>query len=215
MEGKDWIVDVHEKLARMDQKEEEEELWKKHSIYKVPKFFADIKSYAYKPRVVSLGPYHHGEPELKQMEDHKQRALLHLLRRTNKRVEDYTEALKQVLPRLMDTYEGLDDKWRDEKRFLQLMVMDGCFMLEILLTNEGVSNNYASNDPIFSNHGKLHNMPYIRRDMLMIENQIPLLVLEKLVEVDEKNPKVRFMTCFTFPRTQKDLVGVQCPSPAI
>ncbi|XXG78797.1 hypothetical protein AAC387_Pa08g2660 [Persea americana] len=189
MEGKDWIVDVHEKLAHMDQKEEEE-LWKKHSIYKVPKCFADIKSYAYKPRVVSFGPYHHGESQLKQMEEHKQRALLHLLRRTNKRVEDYTKALKQVLPQLMDSYEGLDDKWRDETRFLQLMVMDGCFMLEILLTNEGVSNNYASNDPIFSNHGKLYNMPYIRRDMLMIENQIPLLVLEKLVEVDENKPKI-------------------------
>lgn len=193
-EGKDWIADIKEKLASTDLAEEEQ-LWKKHSIYKIPKFFADIKRHAYKPQVVSFGPYHHGEPQLVQMEDHKRRALLHLLRRTNKRIEDYTKALEAVLQQLMDSYEGLDDAWRDEKRFLQLMVLDGCFMLEILLTNYGVCNNYASSDPIFSSHGKLYTMPYIRRDMLMIENQIPLLVLEKLVEVDKGRRSAKVCVC--------------------
>lgn len=51
-------------------------------------------------------------------------------------------------------------------------------------------NDYATNDPIFSNHGKLYNMPYIRYDMLMLENQLPLLVLEKLVAIENEKVEV-------------------------
>ncbi|KAG6382771.1 hypothetical protein SASPL_157524 [Salvia splendens] len=46
-----------------------------------------------------------------------------------------------------------------------------------------VAGEYADNDPIFSKHGVLYIVPYLKRDMLMLENQLPLLVLEKLVAV--------------------------------
>ncbi|KAM7496226.1 hypothetical protein LguiA_020640 [Lonicera macranthoides] len=58
-------------------------------------------------------------------------------------------------------------------------------MLEILRAATQPMNDYATGDPIFSNHGKLYIMPYIRCDMLMLEN-LPLLVLKKLVAVENQ-----------------------------
>ncbi|KAI3412363.1 Glycerophosphodiester phosphodiesterase [Psidium guajava] len=73
-------------------------------------------------------------------------------------------------------------------RFLQLMITDRCFMLEILRFANKEVNDYAPpNDPIFSDRGKLYILPVIRRDMLLLENQLPMLVLDRLVAVcDDK-----------------------------
>ncbi|KAK1271139.1 hypothetical protein QJS04_geneDACA024899 [Acorus gramineus] len=120
------------------------------------------------------------------MEEHKQRALLQFLRRCKKPFEDFVKAMEEVAGDLFEAYERLDERWTDRGRFLQLMILDGCFMLEILRTaTDSFSNpDYAENDPIFSPHGTLHMVPYIKRDMLMLENQLPLQVLERLITVE-------------------------------
>ncbi|XP_058096186.1 UPF0481 protein At3g47200-like [Magnolia sinica] len=184
MENKSWAVDVREEVERMSLSDEEE-MWKKRSIYRIPTWCADLNRKAYKPQVISFGPIHHGEAHLKPMEEHKRRALVHFLKRTDKPIDIYRDALAKVVQQLMDSYEQLDEEWRDSEKFLQLMILDGCFMLEMLYKAHGMTDNYAFSDPIFSYHGKVHNMPFIRRDMLMIENQIPLLVLEKLIAVEK------------------------------
>ncbi|KAL6003614.1 hypothetical protein ACLOJK_023847 [Asimina triloba] len=159
---------------------EEQQKWHWHCIYRLPMWWPEIHKNAtsYKPQVVSFGPYHHGQPHLQAMEEHKLRAVVHFVARTKKPIEAYLAALRDV-------------EWRrDEEKFLELMMVDGCFMLEILyyyseayLSNDYAAD-YAANDPIFSTHGKLYNIPHIKRDMLMVENQIPLLVLERLVNVE-------------------------------
>ena len=65
-------------------------------------------------------------------------------------------------------------------------------MLEIirLATVHSSLDDYAANDPVFSSHGRLYLAPYIRRDMLLLENQLPMLVLYKLASL-EREPQVR------------------------
>nr|CAB3491707.1 unnamed protein product [Digitaria exilis] len=65
------------------------------------------------------------------------------------------------------------------------MVVDGCFLLEVM---RATGLDYAPNDPIFSRHGAVYMVPYIRRDMLMLENQLPLLLLERLIAVETAKP---------------------------
>ncbi|CAI9774156.1 unnamed protein product [Fraxinus pennsylvanica] len=164
--------------------------WKKRSIYRVPASVIDLNKTAYKPQTVSLGPYHHDEVHLKAMEEHKHRALLHFLKRSGKPIELYVDALAEVADNLKDAYDQLATKWKLEtEEFLELMILDGCFILEIARTATQTLNDYAPNDPIFSTHGKLYIVPYLKRDMLMLENQLPLLVLEKLVAVEKGNSK--------------------------
>lgn len=161
--------------------------WENQSIYKIPWSVMELCSTAYRPQTVSIGPYHHGESHLESMEDHKQRALLNFLHRTpNKPLQRYVDELAPAVEDLKVAYPQLQPKWKqDSEAFLQLVILDGCFILELMRTTTATPEDlnemgYARNDPVFSNHGKLCFVPYLKRDMLMLENQLPLLVLVKL-----------------------------------
>ncbi|RZC59824.1 hypothetical protein C5167_007118 [Papaver somniferum] len=191
MRNTKWVIDVEEKLDKID-KSNEVDQWKKICIYRIPACVKDLNPKAYKPQAVSFGPYLHGDSHLKQMEEHKHRALLHFLKRSKIPIESYMHSLHRVGKHLVDCYDRLDeasDDYRDQygnytDQFLQLMMLDGCFMLEILRTGTKTSDHYAFNDPIFSSHGKLNIMPYVRRDMLMLQNQLPMLLLDTLLTVE-------------------------------
>ncbi|KAK6917035.1 Protein of unknown function DUF247, plant [Dillenia turbinata] len=185
----DWVSKVNEELEKMPDTSNEMEYWKKRSIYKIPACVTELNKKAYMPQAVSFGPYHHGEKHLQQMEDHKHRALFHFLKRSNRHFQLFVDSLAEAVQELKDSYDLLDPAWHeDTNAFLQLMILDGCFMLEILRTATQTLDDYAPNDPIFSGHGQLHIMPYVKRDMLMLENQLPMLVLEKLLAVESGKP---------------------------
>ncbi|XP_054818004.1 UPF0481 protein At3g47200-like [Prosopis cineraria] len=166
--------------------------WTKHCIYAIPSCVADLNKKAYSPQTVSFGPYHYMKNHLVAMEEHKHRALVHFLRRCNgKPLELLIESMAKVEEDLKDSYKPFDDdRWKNKSHsFLKMMILDGCFTLEVLRFADSDDNggDYADNDPVFSGHGRLHVMPYIRRDMLMLENQIPMAVLEILLEFDGNN----------------------------
>ncbi|KAI3889456.1 hypothetical protein MKW92_032382 [Papaver armeniacum] len=165
-----WIIDVKENLDKMEEWRNVDN-WMKKCIYQIPAYVTDLNKKAFKPRAVSFGPFHHGEDQLIPMEEHKHRALLRFLKRSNKPIESYMDALDRVGKHLIDSYDWLDEApsndYRDQygnytDKFLELMMLDGCFMLEILRTASGIIDDYASNDPIYSYHSKLNLLPYIK-----------------------------------------------------
>ena len=179
--AEEWLIEL--KAMEDETSTMVERQWKKRSIYKVPPHMTDLNKNAYQPQVVSFGPYHHGQEHLMPMEEHKHRALFHFLKRRKMPLQTTVDNLTKVVQDLKDSYDLLGDAWQlHTGRFLRLMVLDGCFMLEVLCYYDdfGHSGNYASNDPIFSTHGILHVMRYIRRDMLLLENQLPMQVLIEL-----------------------------------
>ncbi|XP_020552025.1 UPF0481 protein At3g47200-like [Sesamum indicum] len=185
----DWVVRVNEELGKMEAIPLEEQKWRRQSIYMLPAHVTDLDKEAYKPRVVSLGPYHHNLQHLEPMEEHKQRAFLHFMRRSGVALQHYANALEEVVQDLKDQYDQLKPMWlEDTSSFLKLMIVDGCFILEIL-RRPTTFKDYAPNDPIFSNHGMLYILPFLRWDMLLLENQVPLLVLTKLIEVEKGAPQ--------------------------
>lgn len=188
---KNWVIQVNDSLTKFPDAKSESELWKKRSIYKVAPYVAELNKKAYRPQAVSFGPYHNGHDHLWPMEEHKPRALLQFLRRSGKPLDKYLDSLREVVGALMECYDPLESPWKDDREgFLRLMILDGCFMLEILRTDVQALDDYAANDPIFSSHGKLYIMPFLKRDMLMIENQLPILLLERLVAVETDGKKV-------------------------
>ncbi|CAD6253678.1 unnamed protein product [Miscanthus lutarioriparius] len=144
--------------------------WQRHAIYRVPAFIRDVSPKAYRPQVVSLGPFHHGDTALLPMEAHKGRAQAHLLRRCGRPLEEFRAAMRGAAEQLETAYRDLGVEWRGDE------------------SGGGGGDGYASSDPVFSRHGVLYVMPFIRRDMLMLENQLPLLELERLVTVMTAQP---------------------------
>ncbi|KAF3788282.1 UPF0481 protein [Nymphaea thermarum] len=188
-EEKQWVLEMTAKLHSYDPVQEPM-AWKNRSIYRVPSNLIEpSKRHAYSPQLVSFGPYHHGRPHLIPMEDHKQRTLLHVLHRTSIPLQAIIDSVKQVEPQLRNQYDDQASLPDSAGAFLKMMVVDGYFMLEILRAAEKVPSDYTANDPIFSWHGMLYVLPYVKRDMLMLENQIPLLVLDRLVAAETRKPK--------------------------
>lgn len=181
-------------------RQDPKELWTKQSIYRIPCSTRNLNTKAYQPRVVSIGPYHNGNLHLQPMEEHKYRALRHFLTHAhNITVEDLVAHFKnddEFMEKVMDSYsKPIDPQWWDSNASTLLMVLDGCFLLELLLSSNSSHNCgrgdssvsewcYNTDDPIFGDHAEKKGIiPYVKLDMLLVENQIPLLVLERLTSI--------------------------------
>ncbi|XP_026408835.1 UPF0481 protein At3g47200-like [Papaver somniferum] len=165
----------------------------KQTISEVP---IDIKAKnpsAYQPNMVSIGPYHFGKPHLMPMQVDKQRSLIHFLKRSSVPIESYLDKLKQVVTLLRESYEQLDHmkNWQDDNIFIQLMLIDGVFLFEFLSVIRGNQNNYdyATHDPVFGYEGHMLIYDAVMQDLLLMENQLPYLVLSILLSVSEGLPE--------------------------
>ncbi|KAL4019901.1 UPF0481 protein [Cucumis melo var. makuwa] len=175
----EWVITIKEKLNQAHQ-DEVESSWAKLCIYKVPHYLKDGEDKAVVPQIISLGPYHHGKRRLRQMERHKWRSLYHILERSKHDIKLYLDAMKELEERARNCYEGPFSFSSNE--FVEMMVLDGCFVLELFRgAAEGFKQlGYPRNDPIFAMRGSMHS---IQRDMIMLENQLPLFVLDRLLEL--------------------------------
>ncbi|KAL5700870.1 hypothetical protein ACHQM5_026272 [Ranunculus cassubicifolius] len=173
----DWVITIKEKLDQVPLCEGSSS-WLNHCIFRVPRNIREIESKAYTPQIVSIGPYHRGETSLRGMERHKWRLLRHLLERTGHSLELYLEAMAELEDKARQSYsmQSIDIVSRE---FIEMMLLDACFILELLRVSvKGfIYCGYSWGDPIFSSRGAL---PCIQRDLLMLENQLPLFVLERL-----------------------------------
>ncbi|CAO2141947.1 unnamed protein product [Urochloa humidicola] len=191
-----WVVDI-EKMLDNDEADlvaSPAEEWRSHCIFRVPPHFKMVHGNTFKPQAVTLGPFHHDRDGHAIMEGHKRRAIRHLLRRAGKSLRDLAVAVEEVANELEEAYAGLNGEWRgpNRGRFLEMMIADGCFLLEVMRNyaieinkkDSNESNDYALSDPVFSPHAVVHIAAFLQRDMLMIENQLPLCLLQSIVAVE-------------------------------
>lgn len=182
--GSEWVINIKEKLEQARQ-EDAAGSWGKLCIYRVPQYLREGDDKAYIPQTVSLGPYHHGKRRHRNMDRHKWRSFYHILKRTNQDIKLYLDSMKELEERARACYEGTIPLSSNE--FVEMMVLDGCFVLELFRgAAEGfVQIGYSRNDPVFAMRGSMHS---IQRDMIMLENQIPLFVLDRLLGLQFGHP---------------------------
>ncbi|KAL4198621.1 hypothetical protein AMTRI_Chr03g141030 [Amborella trichopoda] len=180
----EWVITIREKLAQAHD-EEVRSLWEKVSIYRVPKSLREGDEKAFMPQVVSIGPYHHNRPRLRDMERHKWRALSHTLTRTTQDVTRYLEAAREMEERTRQCYAAHISLSSDA--FVEMMVLDGCFALEVMRgAIDGFHQlGYSRDDPVFAMRGVIHAL---QRDMIMLENQLPLFVFDRFLGIQTSNP---------------------------
>ncbi|XP_071708286.1 UPF0481 protein At3g47200-like [Rutidosis leptorrhynchoides] len=180
----EWVISVREKLG-LAQKDDVAGTWGKLCIYKVPQYLRDGEDKAYIPNIVSLGPYHHGKKRLRAMDRHKWRAFYQILKRGDQDAKMYLDSIKELEERARDCYEGHITFSSND--FVEMMVLDGCFVLELFRgATEGFMRlGYSRCDPVFAMRGSMHS---IQRDMVMLENQIPLFILDRLLGLQFGQP---------------------------
>ncbi|XP_039158370.1 UPF0481 protein At3g47200-like [Eucalyptus grandis] len=180
----EWVISIEEKLTQGRQ-ENMPGSWANLSIYRVPRHLKHGEDNAWVPQIVSLGPYHHGEEHLRRMERHKWRCLHRILERSGQGIALYLDSVKKVEWRARACYEGRISMSCNE--FVEMMVLDGCFVIEMFQGfAEGFEKlGYRPNDPVFSMR---ESILQIQRDMIMLENQIPLFILDQLLGLQLGDP---------------------------
>ncbi|KAM5559565.1 hypothetical protein ABKV19_020965 [Rosa sericea] len=152
-------------------------------IFRVPQSLLEINGKAYQPHIVSIGPYHRGEPRLRMIEEHKWRYLGTLLSRTEPKgltLQHYLKSIEPLEARARECYSETIHLSTDE--FLEMMVVDGCFLIE-LFRKVGRVVRFERDDPLINMFWLLS---FMVRDFLRLENQMPYFVLEHLYDLITK-----------------------------
>ncbi|KAF8398278.1 hypothetical protein HHK36_017205 [Tetracentron sinense] len=151
---------------------------KKTRIQKVPPMLREIEANrkCYDPLVVAIGPYHHGKPELEQMEKLKSSTIVQqFLSGSDKPITDYYKKIKKVVKDARDCYaEGSTENFNDEE-FALMMFLDGCFILHFI--------DCVVHEKFPDMKMKSHDIIFVRQDLFLLENQIPNLVLKELMSL--------------------------------
>ncbi|GER54859.1 hypothetical protein STAS_32492 [Striga asiatica] len=150
-----------------------------HSIYKIHNHLHSVNDKAYEPKIIAIGPYHHGKDSLQMMEEHKLRYLELLLRRKKQNVERYISAVAKLEKRARNCYA--QDIGLTQTDFIKMLVLDGCFIIE-LIRKCNRKDSSCKNDPIFKMDWIMNSL---LRDLILFENQIPFFVLCELFDLIE------------------------------
>ncbi|XP_042494984.1 UPF0481 protein At3g47200-like [Macadamia integrifolia] len=149
-----------------------------YSIYRLPETLVDEKPEAYIPHRVSIGPIYHGYSEhLKDMEARKMLCLDKFLKRERPgaaaaatTLSDYIKAVRKLEEIAYQCYPEEDVNKIERNRFAMMMVVDGCFILELLLQYEDRTTSESDAKWSF----------LVLLDLILVENQLPIFVLEAL-----------------------------------
>ncbi|XP_051114148.1 UPF0481 protein At3g47200 [Andrographis paniculata] len=188
--NKDRLTWMHQKIADTPRILNQTAGKSSCSIFKVPQSFIDVNGRCYQPHIVSVGPFHRGDPRLKMIEEHKWRFLGGLLKRTAAKglnLENYLEAVQPLESQARDCYSTAIDLSADE--FVELLVLDGCFVIELFRKFAGVVA-FDADDPLLS---LSWIYSFFLRDLIRLENQIPLFILQRLFDltlISESSPNL-------------------------
>ncbi|XP_042499926.1 UPF0481 protein At3g47200-like [Macadamia integrifolia] len=144
-----------------------------YTIYRVPKTLFQEKSEAYVPHRVSIGPIYHGWQHLQPMEAHKMQYLEKFLNRKSGAATNLCDYIKAVRELEGRAYQCYPDLKIDRNSFVTMMVVDGCFILELLL--QQMEDRQTLSEQKWS--------VVFLQDLIMLENQLPIFVLEALYKV--------------------------------
>ncbi|KAI9388585.1 hypothetical protein POPTR_009G085300v4 [Populus trichocarpa] len=179
-----WIINIRRTLEEELENDAEIPV----CIFNVPKALMTSDPDSYTPQEVAIGPYHHWRPELYEMERYK----LAAAKRTQKKIQSLKfQHIVDHLSKLELKIRACYHKFLDfsNETLTWMMAIDASFLLEFLeiyAIKEGIAITRVSSRSMshlvdYAGRKSAHNA--ILRDVAMLENQIPLFVLRKILEV--------------------------------
>ncbi|CAL5351438.1 hypothetical protein CsSME_00038796 [Camellia sinensis var. sinensis] len=173
----DWIISINDTLAMVE----------KHSnlsIYKVPNKLLKLKEDAYTPSIVSIGPFHHNNKAMQAFAEHKWRYMLHLFMRISQAAESdstHQKCAAEILKLQGEARRCYSNKiGLDEYKLAEILLVDGCFLLELFLKYSENHEEDKVEDPLINND---RTIATLQHDLALLENQIPFSVLETLFDI--------------------------------
>ncbi|KAL6902254.1 hypothetical protein ACP4OV_005130 [Aristida adscensionis] len=152
-----------------------------YTILRLPAAVRERHRDLYEPKVVSVGPYYQGHAGLGAAQRHKWRLLRDFLSRAGRKKQlvagggggglgAYVRAAREVEADARRCYAEGFGMGADE--FAEMLVLDGCFLLEFFLRK--------SEGQLAAPGGAKWAWHHMYHDVLLLENQIPFFVIERL-----------------------------------
>lgn len=146
------------------------------SIFKFPHGLVGINNKAQEPEIVSIGPYHRGKDHLLKFEEHKWSFLDKLLSRPSFITRDLRFYLREMKALEISTRQCYADTIiMSSHDFVEMMLLDSCFIIELLRHLGCSEERIYDDDPILTRPWLI---PILIRDILKLENQLPYFVIE-------------------------------------
>nr|KJB46255.1 hypothetical protein B456_007G354400 [Gossypium raimondii] len=161
----------------------------KPSIRKVPPALRrneDFKKY-FTPKVISIGPFHYGDPSLYQSEEIKLKLAAHFVKNIGVDKDSLYRNMKKEIDGLRKCYDPqeLEKTGYDNRELAWMFFVDGCAILQ------AVYMRYDDDDD--DDDGKLFIkndlLTFVYSDLFLLENQLPFRVLELLTSPRKNGEK--------------------------
>ncbi|XP_022718692.1 uncharacterized protein LOC111276962 [Durio zibethinus] len=133
------------------------------TISRVPPRLREVNPEAYKPNVVSIGPYGRYEERTRAMEVVKENFFSSFIKETKRDRSEFEEAMKSIAERVNKCYQD----YRGTYVQVDKLVRDGFFIVSLIRGKYPKENFYQL--------GRIQTD--IRYDLLLFENQLPFFVL--------------------------------------
>lgn len=142
----------------------------------------------YDPVMVSLGPHHHGKPELQQAEEFKKICLEQCLGDEDNKINDQEKLHNRILGRIDEVRNSYDEValvnrhnniYDNDDRLAHMMLLDACFIICYMEIRTAKPKDDEDMWSMWRYHlGDAGCHRFAERDIMVLENQIPLFVLE-------------------------------------
>ncbi|KAH7667164.1 hypothetical protein IHE45_12G041800 [Dioscorea alata] len=126
------------------------------------------------PEVIALGPYHHNNPDLKDMQHHKYLAAKQLI--GTKPIHVFKAGIEDVISKVRRCYK--EDLEMEDDELVTMMFFDGCFLLRFI--------DLFVRCKLDELQMRAHLYGFIQKDIFLLENQMPYVVLQVLMNVTTK-----------------------------
>ncbi|OMP11791.1 hypothetical protein CCACVL1_00259 [Corchorus capsularis] len=158
------------------------------SVFEVSEALRSVKPEAYTPQLLAFGPYHHFKPKLYQMQRFKVAAYMKAQSEWLGNKVDFAllagEIMEQHESSIRTCYQTHLDI--DQDTLAYLMAIDGLALLKLVhssISYYKTTHKTSPKNPFDDFHkSSCPDLDMILRDILMLENQIPMLLLKPIAE---------------------------------
>ena len=139
----------------------------------------------YDPKVVSLGPYHHGKHEVQFLENLKPMVARVFVSDDGNSMDIFYNKVLLMVDETGSFYiEGSTDTYSSDEEFAEMMYLDGCFILGMIESISGQKPSWISKyDEVITRLGVLVWYSISADTVFMLEKQTPFQVLESLMSI--------------------------------
>ncbi|KAK9987231.1 hypothetical protein SO802_032182 [Lithocarpus litseifolius] len=136
----------------------------------------------YEPKVVSLGPIHHGNLNYQLGENYKLLLTYEFVEGSGKNMEDLYNMIKEKIYELRTCFEEEVTKAYDDEALTSILFVDGCAILQYIYC--------VTNKKFKELNIKTDSVAFGQQDLFLLENQLPYRLLTWLMSSSLKKKEL-------------------------